>query len=180
MYLDLIDDSGESWTLDTHGADEVVGVVEIPDVLGIHLEEWREARHYVANPALLIRPTLLPLTHPLFQLGKEEVVVKLKEGFDIGEHLRNEILWEHSMGSVLLIDPELKHLQRQNKKKRQLHIEANFLFNYFKSFCLFILFKVASVYIHDRICFDGRREMFGVRSSLSLSLSPFIDLSRPR
>lgn len=111
--LDLVDNGREPGAFKARRADEMRGVVKVPDVLRVHLEERSEARHDVPDPSLI-----LPLPHPLLQPGQEEVVMELEEGLDVGEHLGDELLREHPVGPVFLIDPELEHLGKKGKNGR--------------------------------------------------------------
>lgn len=42
-------------------------------------------------------------------------MVKFEQGFDVGEHLRDQLLREHPVSPVLLIDPELENLKYSNE-----------------------------------------------------------------
>ena len=105
-YLNIVDNGGESGRFERHGSEEMSGVVEIADVLGVHFQERREIGHDVADPAIL----RVPVAHALLQARQEEVVVQFEQRFDVGEHLRDQLLTEHVVHPVLLVDPELEHL----------------------------------------------------------------------
>ena len=80
-------------------------MIEIADVLGVHLQKGREIGHDVADA-----PLLLPAADALLQPRQEEVVVQFEQRFDVGEHLRDQLLSEHVVHPILLVDPELEYL----------------------------------------------------------------------
>ena len=95
---------------------EVGGVIEIPHVFRVHLEERSETDENVADPALLGALILhFPLADALLQLRQQEIVMQLEQRFDVGEHLRNQFLVEHVVHAVLLIHAELEHLQKSQQ-----------------------------------------------------------------
>ena len=109
IYLNFVNDGHESWTFEAHGADKIRRVIKVADVFRVHFEKRSETRHDVAYASFLLL-LLFPFPQALLQFGQEEIVMQFKKRFDVGEHLRNQILGKHSVGPVLLVNPELENL----------------------------------------------------------------------
>ncbi len=71
-HLDVVHDGGEFVVLLVHRVDRLYGVIKVLDILGVHLEEWRELDDDVADAAVALGGDV-PLGHALAQLRAEEI-----------------------------------------------------------------------------------------------------------
>lgn len=52
-----------------------------------------------------------PLLHSLLEFRQQKVVMKLVNTLNVGEHLRDDVIGKHVIGTILHHDTEMKVLQ---------------------------------------------------------------------